>query len=644
MSTLVPLSQKVTSVDKDTLVRLLKKNGAKDLEALVNNVSVENLIYVLKQKKYRIDKGFFVDLADMLGIHYIEDYELITSQSKFVSVLPYSFLKDNLIIPLEINKKTAKFATANPLDNAALTVIEEMFNDCQIEFYVASIDLIELAIERVYNEIHKNSALWELYYRSPKESAYRVLVSWQKFLITSVAIALLILSIISYPASLTLAFTIINVTYFFNNPFRWYVSYKGIRNGRRKTNVSIEEVDKLKDEALPYYTILVPLYKEAKMLPHIMKNIYEIDYPKEKLEVKILFEENDEETLGEAERLGLFGNPQVRLAEIAPTLYRNFLKIFDPIIVPKGPIQTKPRACNYGLLRANGDYVTIYDAEDNPESDQLKKAVISFQKMGEESVCLQSHLNFYNSNENLLTKWFSLEYSYWYDYYLEGLDAIDAPIPLGGTSNHFKTKMLKKLGSWDPYNVTEDADLGIRIYRNRFKTGMLNSYTYEEANKKVINWIRQRTRWCKGHIQTYLVQMRQPRTMISKLGWKKFSLFQLTFGGNIVLPLINPLLWTITLLTLLSPAMFNFLFFSPWLVFINTFNLIAGNFIHILLYLRTVIGEKKFSFIPVALSMPLYWILVSVGAWRGLIQLVTRPHYWEKTMHGISTIHNLEKI
>jgi cellulose synthase/poly-beta-1,6-N-acetylglucosamine synthase-like glycosyltransferase len=643
MSVLEVISKKISSVNKDTLIELLKKNGTRDLEDLDDDVSVENLIFVLKQKKYKIQEAFFVDLADHLGIPSIEKCNF-EDKNMFVSVLPYGFLKDNLIVPLEINKKSAKFATANPMNRAGLSVLEEIFDDWEVEFYVASLDVIEEAIEQVYNEIHKDRALWDLYYRSPDESAYKVLVQWQKHLIVSTAMVFLVLSIISYPVSLTLIFTIINVFYFFINPFRWYVAYKGIRNRRRTTYISDNDVEKLKDESLPKYTILIPLYKEAKVLPQIMENIYKIDYPKDKLEVKILFEENDEETLTEARRLGLFGNPQVRLSHVAPALYRNFLKIFEPIIVPEGQVKTKPRACNYGLIRANGDYVTIYDAEDNPEPDQLKKAVISFQRMGQSCVCLQSHLNFYNSEENLLTKWFSLEYLYWFDYYLEGLDAIDAPLPLGGTSNHFKTKRLRRLGSWDPYNVTEDADLGIRIYRSGLKTGMLNSYTYEEANKQLWNWIRQRSRWCKGYIQTFLVQMRHPRKMIRDMGWKKFVLFQLTFGGNILLPLINPLLWTITMLTLLFPGICSFLSYVPWIAFINTFNLIAGNLIHISLYLRTVIVEKRFSRIPVALTMPFYWVLVSVGAWKGMIQLITKPHYWEKTIHGISNIHNLDTI
>ena len=641
MSIVETIFKRISSVNKDTLLELLKKHGTRDLDTLDDNVSIESLIFILKQKKFNIKEGFFVDLADLLGIPYIKN-DSLAEEKGFVSVLPYGFLKDNLIVPLEIDNKSAKFATANPFNRVGLTILKEIIEKkWDLKVYVASLEAIEKAIEHVYNELHKDSALLDLHYLHPDESAYKVLVPWQKHFIMLMVTVFLIFSIISYPVSLTLFFTIINVSYFVINPFRWYVASKGVRNRHRTTFVSDSDVEKLKDESLPTYTILVPLYKESKVLSQIMGNIYKIDYPKDKLDVKILFEENDEETLIEARRLGLFGNPQARLAHIAPKLYRNYLKIFDPIIVPEEQIKTKPRACNYGLIRAKGDYVTIYDAEDEPEPDQLKKAIISFERMGPKCICLQSHLNFYNSRENLLTKWFSLEYLYWFDYYLEGLDAIDAPVPLGGTSNHFKTKQLQKLGSWDPYNVTEDADVGIRIYRSGLKTGMLNSYTYEEANNKLWNWIRQRSRWQKGHMQTFLVHMRHPRKMIQNVGWKKFILFQLTFGGNILLPLVNPLLWTITILTLLLPGIFSFLSPVSWIAFISTFNLIVGNLIHISLYLRTVIIEKRFSLIPAVLSMPFYWILGSIGAWKGMIQLITKPHYWEKTIHGISNTNNL---
>ena len=142
-------------------------------------------------------------------------------------------------------------------------------------------------------------------------------------------------------------------------------------------------------------------------------------------------------------------------------------------------------------------------------------------------------------------------------------------------------------------------------------------------------------------MQTFLVHMRHPRKMIQNVGWKKFILFQLTFGGNILLPLVNPLLWTITILTLLLPGIFSFLSPVSWIAFISTFNLIVGNLIHISLYLRTVIIEKRFSLIPAVLSMPFYWILGSIGAWKGMIQLITKPHYWEKTIHGISNTNKL---
>jgi cellulose synthase/poly-beta-1,6-N-acetylglucosamine synthase-like glycosyltransferase len=253
-------------------------------------------------------------------------------------------------------------------------------------------------------------------------------------------------------------------------------------------------------------------------------------------------------------------------------------------------------------------------------------------------MCLQSLLNFYNPTENLLTRWFSLEYSYWYDYYLEGLDRVGAPLPLGGTSNHFRVRQLREIGGWDPYNVTEDADLGVRISTKKMMTAMLNSYTYEEANKRLGSWIRQRSRWFKGYLQTYLVHMRHPGKLRKNMGWKQFFFFQLTFGGNILLPLANPLLWAVTILTLLVPGLFDFLFFYP-MVYVCIVNLVVGNTVHILLHIGPYAIKKNYTSIPLALAIPLYWVLISVGAWRGALQLVTKPFKWEKTEHGISGLY-----
>jgi cellulose synthase/poly-beta-1,6-N-acetylglucosamine synthase-like glycosyltransferase len=628
-------------VNKETLIELLRKNGIKDIESVESaDVTAENLILFLRNSKCKVNERFFDDLAALLDMPRVRREDLIRSR-KLASILPYGFINENLIVPIEIGKRSALFATANPLNEKVLLIIRELFPEKNVEIEVGSIDAIKNVIEEVYQEIHKNRAIWDLYYRAPGESAYKVLVRWQFYLIVSIMLALAILFIVSYPFSLVLVFVTINIAYFLMNPFRCYVVYKGIRNKHRTTYVSEEDVKKLNDEGLPVYTFLIPLYKEVEVLSHIMDNIYKMDYPKDRIDVKILLEEDDEETINEARRLGLGGEPEAQLKGMSLDQYREFLKIFDIVIVPAGEVKTKPRACNYGLLRARGKYVVIYDAEDDPEPDQAKKAVIAFARMGRKCACLQSHLNFYNPSDNLLTRWFSLEYSYWYDCYLEGLDRIDAAIPLGGTSNHFRTEQLRELGSWDPFNMTEDADLGIRIYRKTLKTAMLNSFTYEEANKKLWNWVRQRSRWCKGHLQTYLVHMRHPNRFIERIGWKKFLLFQMTFGGNIFLPLVNPVLWVITILTLMFPGMFNFLLFANWITFISVFNLTAGNLIHILLYMSSAIAKKQYSLIPVAITMPIYWLLISLGAWRGALQLVTKPHLWEKTTHGISTIHSI---
>jgi cellulose synthase/poly-beta-1,6-N-acetylglucosamine synthase-like glycosyltransferase len=195
--------------------------------------------------------------------------------------------------------------------------------------------------------------------------------------------------------------------------------------------------------------------------------------------------------------------------------------------------------------------------------------------------------------------------------------------------------LLKRAGAWDPYNVTEDADLGIRIARRKLKVCTMDSYTYEEANGHLWNWIRQRSRWNKGYIQTYLLHMRKPRELLAELGWKQFSLFQITFGGNVLLPLINPFLWTITFLTLVVPDLihFNVAILVAAICVMNTF---ASNIIYIGMHLIACLKKKMYAEIPYVLIFPLYWVLISIGAWKGLFQLLTQPFYWEKTVHGIN--------
>jgi cellulose synthase/poly-beta-1,6-N-acetylglucosamine synthase-like glycosyltransferase len=308
------------------------------------------------------------------------------------------------------------------------------------------------------------------------------------------------------------------------------------------------------------------------------------------------------------------------------------------VVVPDAQPKTKPKACNYGLIHAEGEYVVIYDAEDRPEPDQLKKIVAAFRLAEERIVCIQCKLNYYNSEQNLLTRWFTAEYSHWFDLLMPGLDASDAPIPLGGTSNHFVTERLVELGAWDPYNVTEDADLGIRLFKVGYKTAIIDSTTFEEANSDLYNWVRQRSRWVKGYIQTWLVHMRHPIRLWRTLGMRSFWSFQFMIAGTFVGFLLNPFYWLLTTMWILTHAHFIQQTFPGTVYFLAAMGLFLGNFVFVFINVAGVMRRGLFDLVKFALFSPLYWALMSIGAWKGLLQLFYRPYYWEKTVHGLDVV------
>jgi cellulose synthase/poly-beta-1,6-N-acetylglucosamine synthase-like glycosyltransferase len=628
-------------ISKEEIILLLKKHGVTETKIVENpEIRAEDVIPTLRKAKVKVPDRFFGDLAVVFGLSFMAQAQLkklcdSEHAFRFLTALPYRVIEDYLIIPLEITKTTAKMALANPLNRKALLIMQSLLGERQITWVVASLDSVERAKEKVYSEIHKKTALLDLYYRNPDESAHKVLSMGQQIFIFCIIGALLVANVLSYAWTFAVLFAAVNVAYFLITPLKIYIAARGFQGPRNIAYLTHKQLSEVKNEELPVYTVLVPVYHEATVLPNVMRNLYRMDYPKDKLDVKILMEEKDEETMSEAKKLGLFGEPTTRVEGIPAEDYREFLKVFEPVVIPVADITKKPRACNYGLLRAKGKYCVIFDAEDNPDEDQLKKAAVAFSNLPEDVVCLQSKLNFYNADENVLSGWFSIEYSYWYDYYLEGLDRVDVPIPLGGTSNHFRVSQLRDLGGWAPYNVTEDADIGIRLSRRKLRTAMLDCYTYEEATIKLGSWIRQRSRWYKGHTQTYLVHMRHPVKLLQDLGWRKFLLFQFTFGGGIYMPLINPFLWIITAVSLFAPWAFGSLFLLP-IQSICLFNLIVGNLSFLFLYLWVCVKQRRYHFVPLAVAMPLYWVLISVAAWRGLWQLMTRPFYWEKTLHGVS--------
>jgi glycosyltransferase XagB len=456
-------------------------------------------------------------------------------------------------------------------------------------------------------------ALAETY---PDYSAARVFIGKQVFIIY-LAVSLFLFLAFHEPIKLFWAinvfFTIFLVTSFF---FKFYLTWKGSHHSN-DSKISKEEAAALDEKELPVYSILVPMYKEPEVLPHITKSLMSLDYPLERLDIKLVLEENDKETIDKA-------------------LSLNLPEIFEIIRVPHSMPKTKPKACNYALFFTRGEYITIYDAEDRPEPDQLKKAIACFKRSAPNTAVVQARLNYFNPDENWITKMFTMEYSLWFDFFLPALERIKVPIPLGGTSNHFKASILKSIGGWDPFNVTEDADLGIRFYQTGYTVEVLNSTTYEEANTQFGNWIRQRSRWLKGYMQTYLVHMRNPIYLYRTIGMKGFLAFQFFIGGTFFTAFIGPFLYLIYFLWLFSNTSIFEAIFTPALTYISTINLLIGNSFFIYIHMIGVFKRRYFNLIPTAITTPFYWIMLSIASYKGLYQLFFNPFYWEKTQHGLS--------
>ena len=376
----------------------------------------------------------------------------------------------------------------------------------------------------------------------------------------------------------------------------------------------------LDERRLPVYTVLVPMVKEAATLPKLLQALQRLDYPASRLDIKLVLEADDVETLEALKAL----KPSHR---------------FEIIRVPPANLRTKPRACNYALRFARGEYITVFDADDRPDRLQLKKAVYTFRNLPPDVVCLQARLNYYNVGDNWLTRLFSLEYTMLFYFMLYGLQRLGIPIPLGGTSNHISIARLKALGEWDPYNVTEDADLGTRLAARGLRTAMFDSYTMEEAPNRLLPWIRQRSRWIKGYMQTWLVHMRHPLELYRTLGWKSFIGFQCFVGLSSFTFLIAPVLWTLALAWFIMPQAYRHYMVMPaWLAGLTLANFALNALIHWYLALGAarLYRKHRASMFAAALLYPFYLLLHSLASYKALWQLMVKPHFWEKTQHGLA--------
>ncbi len=467
--------------------------------------------------------------------------------------------------------------------------------------------------ERFADEI-SSASVHDLREQHPDRSAAGVLNFAQKILL-AVSTFLAVIALIKYPMTTIITANTAITTYFLLAIF-YRIVLVFTPTAPFKTKGRRLELD---DDFLPTITILLPLYHDADAIVTLSQAIDRLQYPTDKKDVKLLVEEDDDATINEARRLGL--DERYELITVAAV----------------GP-RTKPKACNYGLHLARGDLIVIFDAEDQPEPDQLLKAANAFHNSDRQLACVQARLNYYNANENWLTRLFTLEYSLWFDWLLPALQAQGAPIPLGGTSNYFKTDTLIKIGGWDPFNVTEDADLGLRLSKLGYRVEILDSTTFEEANCRTGNWIRQRSRWMKGYLQTWFVHMRRPGDIVATTGWSGLLSIQLFTAGNVFSALISPILWAVFIGWMVTGSPLISEAFPGPLLWFNIFALVFGNLFFIFL---TVIAPLKRGWRHLCvfgLTAPVYWLLASVAAYKALWQIIFRPHYWEKTDHLISAV------
>lgn len=364
---------------------------------------------------------------------------------------------------------------------------------------------------------------------------------------------------------------------------------------------------------LPRISVLVALLREAEVAQTLLQNLERLQYPRDLLEVVLVVEAQDDITIS-----ALSQNPLPRS--------------FKVIEVPPGHVKTKPRALNYALRFCRGEVIGIYDAEDKPEPQQLLSVAEAFGRASPRVACVQARLDFFNATENWITRCFTAEYAGWFGLQLRGLSALGLPVPLGGTSVFIRRDALERVGRWDAFNVTEDADLGLRLHRHGYRTALVGSVTDEEATSRLWPWIRQRSRWIKGYYATYAVHMRRPRALLADLGWPGFLSMQALFLGAVLGPLTMPFL----LLMLLAAAGVEVPGLPPNLLRASGNAMIALEAITLLTWALGIRQKRHRKLWWVLPLMHVYFLFSSIAALKAMGELVARPFYWDKTRHGVT--------
>lgn len=506
-----------------------------------------------------------------------------------LSAVPHSLVGGRLIV-----------ATARP-ERAA--EIQRALPQHQVVIAASPLSQITDAIGQLYGVRLARAAET----RAPEDTSARVWTGRQLSLRLAVPLVIVVLAALLAPLGTYLACLAVTIAVFSLNMALKLASLATLLRHDRQPRVETRVIPLHRE---PVITLMVPLFNEDDVAGVLLERISALSYPKSKLDVIFILEASDSRTAAALRAC--------KLPDWARAL-----------TVPPGHPQTKPRALNYALPFARGTVIGIYDAEDRPERDQLTRVAERFAQAPPDVVCLQGQLDYYNASHNWMSRCFTIEYATWFRLLLPGVARLGLAVPLGGTTLFIKRDALVRVGAWDAHNVTEDAELGIRLYRHSYRTELLETTTFEEANSAIWPWIKQRSRWLKGYAITWATLMRHPLRLWRDVGALRFLGLQAQFAGTILGFVTAPLLWTLPVLVAAGPN-----FITPQVITCGAAFFLTASIATLWINWRACAAAHlrchRF-FVPTMLA---YYPLATVAALWALVDLAIRPFYWAKTAHG----------
>jgi len=590
--------------DRLRLPHVLRVRIAERAHANQTSIQAEFLAYGLISEEV-----FYRCLAEELGVDFapsVDPADILASEKECLALLSWHRTPAPRLRAEGLSSRIVIATDHLPLHRMKRFLAEHP--GLRERLLVVPRQAMRSALLKKSREALARQAVHGLFASRPDLSARFVVNGWQGYAVAALNFAT-VLAFVLFPESAWFGLHLVVSVFFLG-----CVGLRGMALATAAPN-RLTPIERTALSGLPVYSVLVALHDEAEIVPELLVALGSILWPRSKLEIKLVCEADDHKTLAALRAQPL--RPWVEIIEVPPV----------------GP-RTKPKALAYTLPTISGEFVVLYDAEDRPHPSQLLEAWQTFRKSSPQLACLQAPLEISNSDHNLITRMFGVEYSALFNGMLPFLSRLGLPLPLGGTSNHFRRSVLEDVGAWDPYNVTEDADLGARLARFGYLTATITRPTFEPAPDRWDVWVPQRARWFKGWCQTWLVHMRAPGRLWSEIGTTSFWTLQILFAGLIFSALAHPLMlgtigWSAYNLSngFALGAVHSVVFL------IDAINITLSYFAFLLLGWRTLDRRGRRHFWKVVLFMPVYWMAMSVAAGRAIFQLVHKPHHWDKTPH-----------